>query len=213
MTKCQTNLVRKKFFHPFFGLFSTQNHSNRKKKIFENFSFFWKFWPKMTLFGPNFDPKSQIWPKIFFSWSWSPTISNEGSHAYVWKSSIFRSVLGPLGPNPGKPDFSGKIRLGQISSNIVPQLQAKNQENRWSRFPEIFYLPSFLGHFGSFWAILGPFGPKSGKPDFSGEIRLCQFSSFMVPKLHAKNQKNPWSRFPGKVRLPNQLTIPAWAHL
>ena len=42
----------------------------------------------------------------------------------------FWAVLGPLGPNPGKPDFSGKIRLGQLSSNIVPQLQAKNQENR-----------------------------------------------------------------------------------
>ena len=50
--------------------------------------------------------------------------------------------MGPLGPNPGKPDFSGKIRLGQLSSNIVPQLQAKNQENRWSRFPENFDLAS-----------------------------------------------------------------------
>ena len=66
----------------------------------------------------------------------------------------FWAVLGPLGPNPGKPDFSGKIRLGQLSLNIVPQLQAKNQENRWSRFPEIFDLPPFLGHFGLFWAVL-----------------------------------------------------------
>ena len=117
----------------------------------------------------------------------------------------FWAVLGPLGPNPGERDFSRKIRLGQLSSNIVPQLQAKNQENRWSRFPEIFDLPSFLGHFGPFWAILGPFGPKSGKPDFSGEIRLCQFSSFMVPKLHAKNQKNPWSRFPELLLPTNRL--------
>ena len=42
----------------------------------------------------------------------------------------FGAVLGQLGPNPGKPDFLGKIRLGQLSLNIVPQLQAKNQENR-----------------------------------------------------------------------------------
>ena len=130
MTKCQTNLVRRKIFHRFFGLFSSQNHSIRKKKFLKIFSFFWKFWPKMTLFGPNFDPKSQIWPKTFFSWSWSPTISNEGSHAYVWKSSIFRSRNGSSGPNSREPDFSGKIRLGQLSLNIVPQLQAKNQENR-----------------------------------------------------------------------------------
>ena len=47
MTKCQTNLVRKKFFHPFLGLFSTQNHSNRKKNFFEKFHFFFE----------NFEPK------------------------------------------------------------------------------------------------------------------------------------------------------------
>ena len=120
MTKCQTNFARKNFFHRFFGLFSTQNHSNRKKKFFENFSFFWKFWPKMTLFGPNFDPKSQIWPKIFFSWSWSPTISNEGSHAYVWKSSIFRSRNGSSGPNSGEPEFSGQISFRNFSLILVP---------------------------------------------------------------------------------------------
>ena len=56
MTKCQTNLVRRKIFHRFFGLFSSQNHSIRKKKILKIFSFFWKFWPKMTLFGPNLGP-------------------------------------------------------------------------------------------------------------------------------------------------------------
>ena len=55
---------------------------------------------------------------------------------------------------------------------------------------------------------MGPFGPKSGNPDFSGEIRLCQFSSFMVPILHARNQKNPWSRFPELLtnRQTNQQT-------
>ena len=104
----------------------------------------------------------------------------------------FLGRFGTVRPKSWKTGFFGF----QFSSNIVPQLQAKNWENRWSRFPEFFDLPSFLGNFGPFWAILGPFGPKSGKPDFSGKIRLCQFSSFMVPKLHAKNQKNPWSRFP-----------------
>ena len=120
MTKCQTNLVRKKNFHRFFGFFLTQNHSNRKKKFLKIFHFYSKFWPKMTLFGPNFDPKSQIWPKIFFSWSWKSTISNEGSHAYVWKSSIFRSVLGPLGPNSGEPEFSGQIGFRNVSLILVP---------------------------------------------------------------------------------------------
>ena len=33
-------------------------------------------------------------------------------------------------PKSMKTGFSGKIRRGQLSLNIVPQLQAKNQENR-----------------------------------------------------------------------------------
>ena len=51
MTKCQTNLVRRKIFHRFFGLFSTQNHSNRRKNLkifhcFENFDPIWSKGPK-----------------------------------------------------------------------------------------------------------------------------------------------------------------------
>ena len=63
-----------------------------------------------------------------------------------------------------------------------------------------------LCHFWLFWAVLGPLGPIPGKPEFSGKIRLCQFSSFMVPKLHAKNQKNPWSRFLELLLLTDQQT-------
>ena len=69
-------------------------------------------------------------------------------------------------------------RFGTVrpnSSYIVPQLRAKNQENRWSRFPEIFDLPSFLGHFGPFWAVLGPLGPIPGKPDFSRKNGRARF--------------------------------------
>jgi len=64
MTKCQTNLVRRKIFHRCFGLFSTQNHSNWKKKILKIFHFFENFdpkWPFLALFGPFWDLK------IFFS--------------------------------------------------------------------------------------------------------------------------------------------------
>ena len=85
MTKCQTNLVRKKIFHRFFGLFSTQNHSNRKKKILKIFHFFEKFDPKWPFLAQISTQKAKFDQKYFFSWSWSPTISNEGSHAYVRK--------------------------------------------------------------------------------------------------------------------------------
>ena len=63
-------------------------------------------------------------PSASFSYIITIYISTKSQKIGFW------AVLGPLGPNPGKPDFSGKFRLGQLSSNIVPQLQAKNQENR-----------------------------------------------------------------------------------
>ena len=52
----------------------------------------------------------------------------------------FRAVLGPLGPIPGKPDFSGKIRLCNFSSNIIPKLLAGFQKHPTSRFPELWKL-------------------------------------------------------------------------
>ena len=48
--------------------------------------------------------------------------------------------------------------------------------------------------------FLGSFSKVSGKLGFSGKIRLYQDLSFMVPKLHAKNQKNPWSGFPDQFQ-------------
>ena len=67
MTKCQTNLVRKKIFHPFFGLFSTQNHSNRKKKFLKIFHFFEKILTKNDPFWPKFRPKKpNLTKNIFF---------------------------------------------------------------------------------------------------------------------------------------------------
>ena len=53
-----------------------------------------------------------------------------------------------------------------------------------------------LCHFWLFWAVLGPLGPISGKPDFSGKIRLCNFSSNIIPQLDAKFQKHPTASFP-----------------
>ena len=101
MTKCQTNLVRRKIFHRFFGLFSTQNHSNRKKKILKIFHFFWKFWPKMTLFGPNLGPNlvKMTW-KYFFRFFRALNMKNDGSYDKISLILIFghfRSKKGFLG--------------------------------------------------------------------------------------------------------------------
>ena len=80
MTKCQTNLVRRKIFHRFFGLFSSQNHSIRKKKILKIFSFFWTFWPKMTLFGLNLGPNLvKMTQKYFFRFFRALNMKNDGS--------------------------------------------------------------------------------------------------------------------------------------
>ena len=39
-------------------------------------------------------------------------------------------------PAAGKPEFSGKFRLCNSSSNIIPQLHAKNQKHPTARFPD-----------------------------------------------------------------------------
>ena len=71
MTKCQTILHRKNFFHHFFDLFSTQNRSIQKNKKFEKKIFFSKIWPKFTFFHPfwvqNWARFGQNDLKIFFS--------------------------------------------------------------------------------------------------------------------------------------------------
>ena len=94
----------------------------------------------------------------------------------------FGTVLGPLGPNPGKPDFSGKIGLCQFSSNIIPKLHAKNRQNRWSRFPELLRLTDFFRPWTTlvsiFWMILiffewsRFFRQKRALPFFSGTSKL-----------------------------------------
>ena len=121
MTKYWIALEKKNFLHRFFGLFSTQKQSNWKTR-----KFFWKIWSQNSFLDQNFDPKGQNWLKIFISCSCRPTISNEGSHAYVWKSSIFRSRNGSSGPNSGEPDFSEQIAFRQFSLIFVAKLCAKN---------------------------------------------------------------------------------------
>ena len=46
-----------------------------------------------------------------------------------------------------------------------------------------------------FWANLETFSRIPPNQELFSKIRLCHFSTFIVPLLHAKNQKNHWSRF------------------
>ena len=64
------------------------------------------FWPFLAHFLAKI---GQNGPKLFFSWFWSHTISNEGSHAYVLQNSFFGpkrglfTLIDPLfGPNSSK---------------------------------------------------------------------------------------------------------------
>ena len=104
MTKCQTILHRKNFFHHFFDLFSTQNRSIQKnKKIKKNF-FFQKFdqnSPFFTLFGSKIGPDlvKMTW-KYFFRFFRALNMKNDGSYDKIRLILIFchfRSKKGFLG--------------------------------------------------------------------------------------------------------------------
>ena len=49
---------------------------------------------------------------------------------------------------------------------------------------------SFLGHFGLFWAVLGPLGPISREPEFFSEKPLDTIVAIIVRNLGAKNEEN-----------------------
>ena len=161
MTKCQTNLLRKKKIHRFFGLFSTQNHSIRKKNIFEKFSFFWKFWPKMTLFGPNLGPNlvKMNW-KYFFRFFRALNMKNDGSYDKISLILIFGHF---------RSKWAFWAERGWKGAYF------------WPKWPETCFIDflapkplKMMGHMikfariskNGFWAILGPLGPKSREREF-----------------------------------------------
>jgi len=115
----------------------------------------------------------------------------------------FLGRFGTVRPKSWRTGFFGENPAGSIFFEYCPPTSGQKLGKSLEPFSRNIW---FTINFGPFWAILGPFGPKSGKPDFSGEIRLCQFSSFMVPKLQTKNQKNPWSRFLELLLLTDRLT-------
>ena len=108
----------------------------------------------------------------------------------------FLGRFGTVRPKSRKTGFFGINPAGSTFFEYCPPTSGQKLGKSLEPFSRNF---RFTTIFGPFWAILGPFDPKSGKPDFSGEIRLCQFSSFIVPKLHAKNQIHPIRRFSEKV--------------
>ena len=99
--------------------FPTRGHMPMFEKIRKNSI----FRSKNSFLAPNFDPKGQIWPKIFFSWSWSPTFSNEGSHAYVWKNSKKFDFSVPkrvVGPEFWRTGIFGTNRSPSVFSSFGP---------------------------------------------------------------------------------------------
>ena len=66
MTKCQTNLVRKKFFHPFLAFYRLRIIQIEKKKILKIFHFFEKFDPKLPFLAQISTQKAKFDQKYFF---------------------------------------------------------------------------------------------------------------------------------------------------
>ena len=100
MTKCQTNLVPKNFFS--------------KNPVF---------------FGPKNGQKWQKSPEnIFFEIR--PKFCNRRYMTRPYSKNLWKiDPRDPASPAAGKPEFLGKFRLRNFSSNIIPQLDAKFQKH------------------------------------------------------------------------------------
>ena len=134
------------YLKPVSSCFSSQSHSFwwviwYKSPIFDFWLFLAIIWLQVAIFGYN--DVEMTW-NLFHRVSRPKAIHFDGSYDKIrWFSNFphFRAVLGPLGPIPGKPEFSGKIRLCNFSSNIIPQLVDKFQKHPTASFPELW---SFL---------------------------------------------------------------------
>ena len=134
---------------PVSSCFSSQSHSFWwviwwNSMIFYFSSFLAIIWLQVAIFGYN--EVEMTW-NLFHRVSRPKAIHFYGSYDEIRWFFIFhqfRAVLGPLGPIPGKPDFSGKIRLCNFSSNIIPKLLAGFQKHPTSRFPELWKLLTLL---------------------------------------------------------------------
>ena len=177
MTKCQTNLVPKKNFSTFFF---AQNCLKRFLKILKK-NFFSK---NPVFFGPKNGQKWQKSPKnIFFEIR--PKFCNRRYMTRPYSKNLWKiDPRDPASPAAGKPEFSGKFRLRNFSSNIIPQLDAKFQKH-----PTVIQEVRKIDPGAAF-------RPAAGKPEFSGKFRLCNSSSNIIPQLGAKFQKHPTARFP-----------------
>ena len=190
MTKCQTNLVRKKFFHPFFGIFSTQNHSNRKKKFFEKFYFFLKILTQNDPFWPKFRPKKPNLTKNIFFVILKSYDFQRGVTCLCLKKFNFSVRFGTVRPKSRKTGFFGKNPAGSTFFEYCPPTSGQKSGKSLEPFSRNF---RFTTIFGPFRAVLGRFGTV--RPDFSrtrifSEKRLGAFLTLIVRNLHAKNEEN-----------------------
>ena len=101
----------------------------------------------------------------------------------------FWAVLGPLGPNPGKPDFSGKSGwvnfLRILSPNFRPKIR-KIVRAVFQKFSIYHHFWAILGHFGPFWDRLAQ---NPGNRIFRAKSGSVSFHHLWSPNFRPKIRK------------------------
>jgi hypothetical protein len=151
MTKCQTTLLWEKNFHRFFGLISTQNHSNRKIKIFWKKFFFEKFGPKITLLGSK---KPKFWSKwllTHFIDFLAPKPLKMMGHMMKIAISQFSTRFGTVRPKSWKTGFFEPNRALSVFFNFGPLTSGQKLEKSLEPFSRKTQVNTIFGYFGPFW--------------------------------------------------------------
>ena len=86
----------------------------------------------------------------------------------------------PPSPGGAKPDFSQKKGVHHVMWLIFTIYHAQNKKKLMKQI-------RVIGKNGHLWAILTFLAPGGARPDFFSKIRSCQFFTFIMPSLHAKN--------------------------
>ena len=150
------------------------------------------FWKISTFLGPKMAKNGKNHPKIFFSRFDRNSATDGIWHDHIWRT-YEKSTRGtphrPRRENRSFRENSGSVIFLQISSpDFMPKIR-----NILQLFKKLEKLTRGAA-----------FRPAAGKPDFSGQFRLCNSSSNIIPQLHAKNQKHPKTRFPDFLNYLNQ---------
>ena len=110
----------------------------------------------------------------------------------------FLAILGHFGtvwPKIRKTGFFGRNPAVSLFTPYSALTSCKKSEKSLEPFSSNMGITLLLGPFWAIRPLKYHISAHFGKTGFFPEKRPCSFLILMVGNIHAKNQKNPWSRF------------------